>query len=213
MDNKFKRIVIIGAGGHAKMIAGSIIRSGSLELLGFVSEFKKNKKEKIFGKKIFSKIENIREFKKVYYIIGIGDNKIRKETFKELENNNYNLLTIVDKSAIINHNVEIEKGCFIGPGAIVNVNSKIGENSIINSGAIVEHDCAIGKNCHLAPGSRIAGYVNIGDNSFLGIGSTVKDKVIIGKKVILGAGSVALKDIDDNAVMVGIPAKKIKDNM
>lgn len=208
MLKKKKKIIIIGAGGHARMIATSILKNKNMELAYFISDYKKTKNETIFNIPVVS-INNIKNKDLYYYIVGIGNNKERKNIYNNLKKERKKLISIIDNTAIININVSIKKGCFIAPGVIINTGTVIKKNTIINTGSIIEHDCQIGKNCHLAPGIKMAGYVKVGNCSFIGIGSSIKDKISIGNNVTIGMGSVVINNIKNNIIIVGIPAKKI----
>ena len=98
---------------------------------------------------------------------------------------------------------------FIQP-LLTKYGASIGKNCMINTGVIIEHDCKIGDYCHIAPGVHISGTVSIGELSFIGIGATIIQGIKIGKNVTIGAGSVVIKDIPDNVIALGNPAKIVK---
>lgn len=208
-----KDVVIIGAGGHAKVIADIIIKSGD-NLLGFLDDNKeigtviiKNTNYAVIGKiedsiKIYEKNSN------VSFIIGIGNNQIRKIIAEKYNNLNY--YTAIHPSAQIAMDVDIEAGTTIMASACINTSAKIGKHCIINTASIVEHDNLISDFVHLSPNVTSCGTVTIGKLSHIGAGTTIKNNINITTECIIGAGTVVVKDIEEKGTYVGLPAKKIK---
>lgn len=211
-----KKIYIIGAGGHAKVLGDIILKleSGSENRIKLEGFFDDNKKGNIFDRPILGRIEEIKKlekYKHIYFIIGIGDNKIREEIKKRYPNLSY--YTTIHPTAIIGNNVSIGEGTVVMAGSIINCYTRIGEQSIINTGSIIEHDNDIGDYVHICPSVSLAGGVTIGSKSWVGIGTIVKQGIKIGENTCLGAGSLVLKDISDNILAYGQPCvvKREKD--
>lgn len=202
-----KKIIMIGAGGHAKSVLECIDKR-SHKVVGFIDAFKKGTflEYSILG----DKIEDINEFDKYYYFVTIGDNKLRQQYYAIIKNLNLKLVNIIDSSAYVSGSATIGEGCFVGKMAIINAEAKIGDNCIINNKALVEHECVVGNHTHISTNTTVNGNVEIGDNVFLGSGSVTKGQISIGNNVIVGAGSVVVDDINDNVLAVGVPAKKKK---
>ncbi len=211
-----KKIYIIGAGGHAKVIADIVLKrkellSEKLELMGFFDD-KEDKSELIFGKPILGnidEIEKITQNKEIYFIIGIGNNKIRKLIFEKYKLNYY---TAIHPNSIIGNEVKLGIGTVVMAGAIINSYTIIGEHSIFNTGAVIDHECNIGSYSHICPRVAIAGNVAVGQETWVGIGSIVKQGIIIGNKVMIGAGSLVLKNIEDKKLAYGHPCVEIGEN-
>lgn len=144
------------------------------------------------------------------YVLGIGDNNIRKKVADSILSNEQKIETVIHPKAIISKFARISKGTFINSSVSINAFATIGEICIINTGAIVEHECKIGNAVHIAPGAVLAGNVSIGDLTFIGANSVIKQGIKVGKNCIIGAGAVVITDIPDNSTVVGNPAKKIK---
>lgn len=144
------------------------------------------------------------------FILGIGDNKIRQRVADLILSKKKKILNVVHPSTIISNYAIIGTGNFIAANVTVNALAKIADNCILNTGCIVEHECLIESGVHIAPGTVLAGNVTVGENSFIGANSVVKQGVKIGSGIIVGAGSVVIKDIPDNEIWVGNPAKKLK---
>lgn len=205
---------IIGAGGHARVVASIILGSEKkLSLVGFIDSIKKTQDEKIFDKPIIKpELFNALSKQNIGFIVGIGDNSLRKQQYIDWIKEGIIPIEAIHKNAIIDYTVEIGKGTVVAAGAILSTLCKIGQNTIINTGSIIDHETEIGSHSHVASGVSIAGRVKIGDETFIGIGANIKDSISIGNNVIIGAGAVVLKDIPDNSIAVGVPAKIIKRN-
>lgn len=151
-----KGIVIIGAGGHGKVIADAIIKANQFDILGFV-DANLPVGTKVFGEyKIIESQENIEKLNNdsTHFIIGIGNNEVRKKIKEQLASS-LSWATIVHPSAVISYNVVIGQGSVVLANAVVNADSKIGEFTIVDSGVIVDHDCEIGSFCHLTIGTLV----------------------------------------------------------
>lgn len=143
------------------------------------------------------------------FILGIGDNKIRRKIADLILSKKKKILNVIHPSSVISNYAIFGNGNFIGPNVTMNAFAKIADYCILNTGCIVEHECIIGSGVHIAPGAVLAGGVTVGENSFIGANSVVKQGVKIGIGVTVGAGSVLIKDIPDNEIWVGNPAKKL----
>lgn len=193
-----KEVVIIGAGGHAKVVIDIILQrekilNDNLIIKGILDDtFKENEEKKIFGIPIVGKINKILELpSNIYYIIAIGNNTIRKKIAQNYEKIKY--ITLIHPKAVIAENVSISTGTVLMAGSIVNSYTKIGKHCIINTGSIIEHDNTIEDYVHISPRATLCGGVIVEEESWIGAGSTIIQGLKIGKKVIIGAGAVAIK--------------------
>lgn len=144
------------------------------------------------------------------FILGIGDNKIRQKAANLIVSKKKTLLNVIHPSAIISSYAVFGIGNFIAANVSVNAFAKISDHCILNTGCIIEHECKIENGVHIAPGAVLAGNISVGANSFVGANSVIKQGVKIGSGATVGAGSVVIKDIPDNEIWAGNPAKKIK---
>lgn len=204
-----KKVVIIGAGGHAKVIADIIIKSGDI-VVGFLDDNLEKDAIIIDNYKVIGKIDDCLKLKQdneLYFIIAIGDNITRKNI---AEKYNLNYYIAIHPTAVIGMQAQIENGTVIMANACINSNTKVGKHCIINTGAIVEHDNVIENYAHISPNATLCGTVQVGKYTHIGAGSTVKNNVIITNNCIIGAGAVVVKDINESGTYVGVPALKIK---
>lgn len=208
-----KKIVLIGAGGHCKVIIDIIKSRNEYEIVGITD--KDNSKSVlnvpvIGDDSVLSRIHNS-GVEYAFICIGALDNiKIRNNLYSKLKTIGFKLPVLLHETAIISPFSDIRSGTCIMAGVIINPGTTIGENCIVNTGSVVEHDCKIGVNTHISPNVSIAGGVKIGNNTQVGIGSSIIQGRIIGNDVTIGAGSVVITDIKDNSLAVGVPAKIIK---
>lgn len=205
-------IVLVGYSGHGLVVADSIESLGAHKLIGYVDREKKvfNPFDlEYFGSEtpeLFSRLTdyNLKIF------LGIGDNKIRKQVFELYQIKKIEFINVIDSTSFVSKKSKLGIGNFISRNTVINSFSTISNNCILNTGCIIEHECQIESHTHIAPGTVLCGNVWIGESSFVGANSVIKQGIRIGKNVTIGAGSVVLKNIHDNEVWVGNPAKRIK---
>lgn len=195
-----KKIILIGAGGHSKVIQDILLDSGK-EIFGILDD-------NVSDKNILGKLSDVEKYKEDYqFIIAIGNNEVRKKIAIKYK---LDYAIIIHPRAIISKDVIIEEGTVIMAGAIINTGTKIGKHCIINTGAIVEHNNLLENYVHISPGGILAGTVFVGELSWIGAGATVINNIKILKKAIVGAGSVVIQDIPSNSIAVGVPTKILK---
>jgi UDP-perosamine 4-acetyltransferase len=206
-----ENIVIVGAGGHAKVIIDILQKSNRFNIVGATVDLKYNANSSdVLGIKIIGDdkklpilyangIENV--------FVAIGDNKLRAKLIQDVTNIGFNLVNAVSPYSCISDHAKLGNGIAVMAGAVINANAEIGNGVIINTGATVDHDCVLGDWCHVAPGCNLAGGVVVGNGSFLGVGTAIIPSVQIGRWSTIGAGSVVVKDIPDECLAFGSPAK------
>ena len=204
-----KEVIILGAGGHAKVIAESILKSGD-EVIGFLDDNEEIQGKEIYlGRKVLGKTREVENYQDKYVIIGIGSNRVRKMIAEKYPNLNW--YTAIHPSAIIAQDVIIGKGTAIMPGTVINPGTVIGKHAIINTATTLDHDNIIGDYVHISPGTHLAGTVTVGENCWICTGVTIINNINIAPNNIVGAGAVVLHDIiDQNSTYVGVPIRKVK---
>ncbi|MBI1931118.1 MAG: acetyltransferase [Ignavibacteriales bacterium] len=205
-----EKIVIIGGGGHAKVIASIIKKIGEFEIIGYTDEEDKGVilEFPFLGNDNQFLSNNFQNIKCA--AIGIGQIKssaLRKKVVDQYKNAGFHFPIIISPYAIVNENVGIGEGTVIFDGAVINTYSSIGSFVIINTNSTVEHDCNIGDFVHLASNSVLSGNVIIGNGTFIGAGATIIQGIEIEHDVIIGAGSTATKNCFAGKTYIGVPAK------
>lgn len=210
-----KKIILIGGGGNCKVVISIFKKIDNFEIVGIVDN-KDKVGNFVSDVKLIGTDDDLKNIYKsgIHYALitvgSIGDNTKRYDLFNMVRKIGFIFPIIISQEAIVDESAKIGEGTIIMPGSIINIDSSIGKNCIINTSATVEHDCKIGNHCHIAPGVNISGTVNIGKLSFIGTGATIIQGIKIGENVTIGAGSVIIRDIPDNVIAVGNPAKIIK---
>ena len=199
------RLIIIGAGGHGKVIADNAVKNGYTDIC-FVDD---NTTGECMGFPIIGKcydLENLSN-SNTDFVIGIGNNALRKQIAEKFD---VNWVTLIHPSAQIATNVSVGKGSVVMAGAVINADASVGEHCIINTGAIIEHDNVIEDYVHISPNAALGGTVCIGTGTHIGISATVINNTTICCNCIVGAGAVVIRDIKTSGTYVGVPARKIK---
>ena len=208
-----KKLAIVGASGHGKVVADIA------EQLGFTVSFYDDaypKKKHIEHWPIkgtcadLIALNNSTVTPSNDVVVAIGNNDIRQQKIKLLQQNGFNLATLTHPTAVISKYSKIAPGTVIFAGAIINAFANIGVGCIINTAAVIEHDCSIGDFSHICPNVVLAGGVSVGTKSWVGIGSQVKQLITIGDNCLIGAGSTVVKNMPSNITAFGSPAVVIK---
>lgn len=202
---KQKDVVVIGAGGHAKVVASTLLAAGYL-VSGFYDDDAEKWGKYIFDIPIVGSINDLKSNKYCQAIIGVGDNKTRQKLATQLD---FDWITVVHPFAWVHPGVPLGVGTVVCAGAIVQPGATIGAHVILNTKASVDHDCHVGNYVHISV-AHLAGGASADDGSFLALGSTVLPNLNVGAWSYLGAGSVATKNIPPGSVAVGNPARIIK---
>lgn len=202
-----KKIVIIGASGHGKVVADIAKLNGYDEIL-FLDD---NKSKTSCGNyQVVGTSKEIAKYREYDFIIAIGNNKIREKILDTLEKENIKQTVLIHPSAVIDETAIIKEGTVVMANAVINASVKIGRSCIINTASSIDHDCIIDDFVHVSPGVHVAGTVIIGRNTWLGVGSTVINNLEICSNCVIGAGSTVIKNIKEEGTYIGSPAKRIK---
>ena len=204
-------IIILGGGGHAKVVIDSLLQRGR-EIFGFCC-LERNARS-ILGIECLGGDEVVLEFgiEEVRLANGIGavgSNHLRSAVYERLANEGYEFEKVLHPAAVVASDVQLEEGVQIMASAVVQPGTQIGFNSIINTKASDDHDCRLGRHVHVAPGATLCGNVTVGDESFNGAGATIIQGKTIGARSIVGAGAVVVEDVPPDVTIVGVPARMI----
>ena len=199
-------LLIIGAGGHGKVVAGIAQQMNCWTDIVFLDDNKLL--DTVMDLPVIATTEEVKRYIHQYDIfIAIGDNHKRELKFLELEAAGASIPTLIHPSAIIGNQVTIEKGSVIMAGTVINCCSHIGKGCIVNTGATIDHDNVIEDFVHLSPGVHTSGTVAVGKCTWLGVGSVVGNNLSIHGDCVIGAGAVVVKDLLEAGTYVGVPAK------
>ena len=201
-------LVIIGAGGHGKVVADVALHTNEYQKLVFLDD--KEDFAESMGIPVIGKVSDAVKFvERAKFIVAIGNANTRKEIMQNLLDRGAEFATLIHPDAVIGKNVRIGKGTVIMAGAVVNPETIIGNGCIINTCASVDHDCSIADYVHISVGAHIAGTVRVGRLTWIGMGAIVSNNIKICEGCTFGAGTVVIDDIEESETYVGIPARRI----
>ncbi|MFD1179408.1 acetyltransferase [Paenibacillus puldeungensis] len=205
-----EKIIIIGGGGHAKVVIDILQSMETYDIVGFTDN--DDQHLSLCGIPYLGNdaiLPALLEKGITKFCVAIGDNRLRKKLFHNLVTSGFKPASAISPFAYVSHHAKIGRGVVILPGAVVNSCATIEDNVIINTLSGVDHDCIIYSHAHIAPGASLTGNVTVGEGAFLGAGSKVIPGIEVGEWSIIGAGSVVLSNVPPNVTVVGVPANKI----
>lgn len=204
-----KKLIIIGAGGHGKVVADIALKLQKYDEIAFLDD-NGNVKE-CMGFSVIGKNSDAEQYiDNADFIVAIGNAKIRKRVTEQLMKQGVNITTLIHPAAVIGSEVTIGEGTVVMAGAVINSDSTIGKGCIINTCASVDHDCQLGDYVHVSVGAHVCGTIEIGQSTWIGAGATVKNNVNICGECMIGAGAVVVKNIEEAGTYVGVLARRIK---
>lgn len=204
-----KRLAIVGASGHGKVVA-DIAQSCGWAVSLFDDGVPAD--EAVAAWKVIGTVLDLKQSMSEFhgFVVAVGDNKLRMKLMTDLENGGGIPATLIHPASTVSQFADIGPGSVVMAGAIVNVDAQVGRCCIINTGATVDHDCLLGDGVHLSPGANLAGGVRVGEESWVGIGAAVKQRITIGKYCVVGAGAAVIYDICDSTIVGGVPAVQLR---
>lgn len=203
-DNHSQPVVLIGAGGHAKVVADAVLASGG-KVAGFYDDAEDPAAAVVvpgathLGPVVSAPAETRP------LIIALGSLDLRRASIEACAKCTF--ASAVHPQAIVSPRATVAPGTLIAARAVINPGARIDAHAIINTGAIIEHDCTIGTNTHIGPGAILSGGVTVGSDTLIGSGAIALPGVTIGSNCVIGAGAVVTNDLSDGSRAVGVPAK------
>jgi sugar O-acyltransferase (sialic acid O-acetyltransferase NeuD family) len=204
-----KRLYIIGAGGHGKVVADAALLQEIWDDIYFVDDSYPSLTS-VMGLKVVAKTNSLDQFCDPYSeaIVAIGDNESRQRLQEHCIAHGMPLATVIHPRAVVAKSAHIKSGTVVFAGAVINAEAQIGHAVIVNTSAVIEHDCVVGDWSHICPKVGCAGGAQVGSHVWVGMGATIIQNVIIGDYAKVGAGAVVLRDVGNHQQVVGVPARE-----
>lgn len=211
MAEALQRLLILGAGGHAKVLAETALAAGVAQELAFLDDRPLSSLLgwPVLGPLALAQGSQLRQ-QWPQAAVAIGHAATRLHWLQALEASGYALPVIAHPSAVVSPSARVGPGCVLFAQATVQACGQLGRGVILNTAASVDHDCLLGDGVHICPGAHLAGEVQVGARSWIGIGACVIQQIQIGTDVTVGAGAAVVRDLADGVTAVGVPARVIR---
>ena len=209
-------VVIIGAGGHATVVADALLEAGA-DVLGFTDVDASLHGTQRLGLSVLGNddvldrysADGVRLVNGLGFVSGTGRTSVRARAQQRLEAAGWTFVGVLHPRAIVSRHATIGAGSQVLAGAIVQAGARVGANTIVNTAAIVEHDALVGDWCHLAPRATLCGQTRVGSGSLVGAGAVLRQSITIGEDTLVGAGAVVLRDSPGRETLCGVPARPL----
>jgi sugar O-acyltransferase (sialic acid O-acetyltransferase NeuD family) len=204
------RIVVFGAGGHAKVVIEAILARTPDREIVILDDAAENDAPPIFGIAVSGGRDRLDSLRGTPVVPAIGRNDARERLMQWLQEQGQLIETVLHPRAFVADSVKIGAGAFVSAAAIIIASAQIGAGAIINTAASVDHDCIIGQSAHIAPGVHLCGNVRIGARALVGVGTSICPGVSVCDDVVVGAGSVVIRDIAEAGTDAGNPVRRLR---
>jgi len=205
------KVVLVGSGGHAKVIIEILEEQPSVEIAGCTTCDRAQ--SRLLDYSVLGTDDELGRIFAAgihHAFIAIGDNQRRRSAALRALELGFTLVNAVSIKATISPRTTLGFGVAVMPGAVINSGTCIGNGAVVNTGATVDHDCVLGDYVHLAPGANLAGRVEVSEGALVGIGSCVIPGIKIGCWAVVGAGAVVVRNVPHHSTEAGVPARPIK---
>jgi len=208
MTKKGCELVILGAGGHAK-VAIEIAQAMGYRSI-YIFDDNANAHPPLGFTIQGSSAQALAFSGNAEFFVAIGNNEIRTALLKALTEHNKTIATLIHPSAVVSPSAKVARGSMVVALAAINADVQIGRGCIINTAATIDHDCVLEESVHIAPGVNMCGAVRVGKQTLVGVGSAILPQVKVGEYCVIGAGATVCSDVPNGKTVIGSPAKIMK---
>jgi UDP-perosamine 4-acetyltransferase len=210
---EFMDLVIIGAGGHGRVVLDILRAAGNHNPVGFIDANTALGESSISQLPVIgapNQLPRLKQKKVRGAIVAIGDNRTRMRYMQMLDELGFELIQAIHPAASVAASASLGRNAVVCAGGIVCADVRLDDCVIVNTGAVVDHECVIRAGAHICPGAVLAGRVNVAEEAFVGLGARVLQCLSVGQGAVVGAGAVVIADVPAGATVVGVPARVIK---
>jgi sugar O-acyltransferase (sialic acid O-acetyltransferase NeuD family) len=208
-------IIVIGAGGHAAVVADALLAAGET-VLGCTDADRSRHGSRLCGLPVLGDDESVlaahapSRTRLANGIGGVRDTALRRRVQQRLQGQGWQFVGVRHPSAIVSPFARVGESVQLLAGCVVQAGAELGAGCIVNTAAVVEHDCRLGEQVHVAPRALLCGGVEIGARSHVGAGAVVRQGLRLGDDTLIGAGAVVLRDFAGAGTVVGVPARVLR---
>jgi sugar O-acyltransferase (sialic acid O-acetyltransferase NeuD family) len=205
------RVLVVGGGGHGRVVADVVQEAGLATELAFVDD-RYPTLDRSGPWPVIGTMAELSVLCDRYdaFALGIGAWQARSHVWQTLDRLGVNVLTAVHPHATVSRQARLGAGTIVCAGAAVVIGAELGRGCIVNTGATVDHDCRLADWVHVCPGAHLCGDVHVGQGSWIGAGSVVRQGIRIGEGVTLGVGAACIRDLPAGVIAVGVPARAMR---
>lgn len=203
------RVLIVGAGGHGRVMLDVLRRQGEAAVVGFCDDAPALQGAQVDGVPVVGPLDaaHVAAARADAVVVAIGHNATRARRLDDALALGLTPWRAVHPSAVIADSAVLGEGVQVVAGVIVNPHAAIGDNVILNTACTVDHDCRVQAHAFIAPGANLGGTVHIGSGAFIGIGAVILPGLTVGEGATVGAGAVVVRDVAPGVTVVGVPAR------
>ena len=206
-------VVLIGAGGHGRVVLDILRTAGVHRPIGFLDADPQLTGQEVGGLPVLGQVNLLPKLKvqKVKgAIISIGDNHPRLQYFRKISEGGFEMVNAIHPASSVSQTARLGRNVVVAAGAVICTDVNIQDCVIVNTSSVIDHECQIGRAVHICPSATLAGRVSVGDEAFIGLGCNIIQCLKIGSRATVGAGAVVIDDVPEGATVVGVPARVIK---
>lgn len=207
-------VIVIGAGGHATVVADALCEAGT-EVLGFIDRDARLHGTLRLGLPVLGAEEalaghspsRVQLANGLGFVSGSGRTAVRAGVQLRLQALGWIFAPVIHPRAMISRHAALAADTQVLAGAIVQASATVGAGTIINTAAVVEHDAFVGTWCHVAPHATLCGQTRVGDGCLIGAGAVLRQSICIGNDTVVGAGAIVLHNSAGGETLCGVPAR------
>ena len=207
-----RQAIIIGAGGHCRVLLSLLAACDKHEVMGIVDLAEPLVGEIIMGIPVIGSITTLQSLQRrtdLDVFLAVGDNVQRRFWWQKVIDLGFALPNLISPQAIVDPHAYLGVANVVCARAFIGPEAVLGDNNLINTAVVLEHEVRVGSHCHFASASTVAGRSQIGDGCFVGAGSTVIDHIQVSAHITIGAGASVVSSLTNPGLYIGIPARKV----